>query len=333
MALGPGRPTRRTVPLESFSDDKLMEQALHERDERARSEKMMLQSAQPDKLWTDYTVTSAASGKTYRLVLRGWERGQSYCSCPDFRKNTLGTCKHILNALEKLKRRFKGAERQQPYVQETIAVQLHYGKELELRLSLPPNLNGRRMPIVAPLKIGPSPTAKTSCSEFANWKRQGFPVLIYPDAEEYVQQRLFQSRDSSQSRGHSRQPGGASAPQRTPQDGVAALSTGRDRLRRGSRARHSGRRHGSGQNDPGRGRGGATRRAKWIFARCWSFARPRSNRNGAMKFNGSRSGIASSSPAAWTTGPGNMPTTASLRSAITSRSCATSWPSSSSSGT
>src|SRR5205814_830576 len=83
-----------------------------------------LQSTHPDKLWTDYTVTSAVSGKTYRLALRGWERGESFCSCPDFRKSTLGTCKHILNALNKLKRRFKGTERHQPYTQENIAVHL-----------------------------------------------------------------------------------------------------------------------------------------------------------------------------------------------------------------
>ena len=43
---------------------------------------------------------------TYRVALRGWERGESYCSCPDFRKNTLGTCKHILHVLEKVPRSF-----------------------------------------------------------------------------------------------------------------------------------------------------------------------------------------------------------------------------------
>jgi len=37
--------------------------------------------------WTDYEVTSATSGKSYRVALRGMLRGQSYCSCPDFRKN------------------------------------------------------------------------------------------------------------------------------------------------------------------------------------------------------------------------------------------------------
>src|SRR2546422_411901 len=96
---------------------------------------MVLRSTDANALWTDYTVTSAHSGKTYRLALRGWERGQSFCSCPDFRKNTLGTCKHILNALGKLKRRFGSDRAHAPYMPKHIAVHLQYGKELELRLS------------------------------------------------------------------------------------------------------------------------------------------------------------------------------------------------------
>ena len=71
-------------------------------------------SARPtlEKPWADYTVTSALSGKTYRVALRGEERGDSFCSCPDFRTNTLGTCKHILHVLHRVKRRFPAEARQ-----------------------------------------------------------------------------------------------------------------------------------------------------------------------------------------------------------------------------
>jgi len=100
MALGLAAAPSERIPLESLRDDKLIEQAPREREERSRSEKMVLRSVHSNKLWTDYTVISAVSGKTYRLALRGWERGESFCSCPDFRKNTLGTCKHILNAAQ-----------------------------------------------------------------------------------------------------------------------------------------------------------------------------------------------------------------------------------------
>ncbi|HZR20390.1 MAG TPA: DEAD/DEAH box helicase [Verrucomicrobiae bacterium] len=194
LTLGLAAAPAERIPLESLSEDTLIEQALGERAERARSEKMVLESSQPGKLWADYTVTSAVSGKTYRLALRGWERGQSFCSCPDFRKNTLGTCKHILNALDKVKRRFKAAKRQQIYVQETIAVHLRYGKDLELRVALPPNLDGQARTIASVLKDRVITDCHDLLKRISKLEAAGFPVLIYPDAEEYVQQRLFQDQ-------------------------------------------------------------------------------------------------------------------------------------------
>ena len=90
----------------------LIARAIEERAERAQLEKMAVRSADPAVPWTDYTVTSAESGRSYRVALRSEQRGDSYCSCPDFRKNTLGTCKHILHVLEKARRRFPAAARE-----------------------------------------------------------------------------------------------------------------------------------------------------------------------------------------------------------------------------
>ena len=64
----------------------LIEQAVNERRQRSRDEKMRLTSMNPKQLWTDYVVTNLLSGKSYRLALRGWEPGESYCACPDFAK-------------------------------------------------------------------------------------------------------------------------------------------------------------------------------------------------------------------------------------------------------
>ena len=233
MALGLAAPPAERVPLESLSDEQLIVQALNERAERARSEKMVLQSKQPDRLWTDYTITSAASGKTYRLVLRGWERGQSFCSCPDFRKNTLGTCKHILNALEKLKRRFKGAERQQPVRAREHRCALHYGNELELRLPLPPNLNGQARPIVVPDQ-GPGhhrlPRPRAAHTQTGSGGLSGADLSrcrgVCPAAAVPEPDRKPKSRRSAANPR-------PSAPQRAAEDRVAALSAGRHRLRRG----------------------------------------------------------------------------------------------------
>ena len=110
-ALGLAAAPQERVPIESLSEEALVEQALSDRAERARTEKFRLQSGNPKIPWADYVVTSAASGKTYRVALRGVERGESYCSCPDFRTNTLGTCKHIMYALQRVRRRFPDLRR------------------------------------------------------------------------------------------------------------------------------------------------------------------------------------------------------------------------------
>ena len=93
MALGLAAPPPERIPIESLSDEELVKQAIEERAERARTEKMRLKSLNGNELWTDYIVTNAASGKSYRVAFRGWERGESYCSCPDYRKDEdVGTC-------------------------------------------------------------------------------------------------------------------------------------------------------------------------------------------------------------------------------------------------
>jgi len=56
------------------------------------------------------------------VALRGEGRGESYCSCPDFRTNTLGTCKHILYALDRVAKKFPAAKRRRrPRLWQTMA--------------------------------------------------------------------------------------------------------------------------------------------------------------------------------------------------------------------
>ena len=194
LALGLADAPLEREPVESLSEQALLAQALAEREERARTEKMRLNSLSPQEIWADYTVTNAASGKTYRVALRGWQAGESYCSCPDFRKNTLGTCKHILHALEKVRRRFPDSVRTRLYRQRDIAVHLSYGTVLELRLLLPNRLDEKADAIVRPIR-GKLITDLTDLLErIRRLEAHGHAVAVYPDAEEYIQTRLLQQR-------------------------------------------------------------------------------------------------------------------------------------------
>jgi len=194
LALGLARPPKERVPVESLGEEELLQRALADREERARSERMTLRSSDPKRLWTDYTIASAASGKTYRLALRGTQAGQSYCSCPDFRKNTLGTCKHIISALGKLKRRFGKASFSRAYNRKRIAVYLVYGEELELRVACPKKLDAKVAGILRPLLHGPIVALTDLLERIRKLERIGESIVIHPDAEEFIEQRLMLDR-------------------------------------------------------------------------------------------------------------------------------------------
>ena len=55
------------------------------------------------KVYSDFEVFNAKSGKKYKTAIRSKEAGLNFCSCPDFKINDLGTCKHIEFMLDKLK--------------------------------------------------------------------------------------------------------------------------------------------------------------------------------------------------------------------------------------
>ena len=194
MSLGLAAPPPERVPVESLSEGQLVRQALAEREERAKTEKMRVQSADPARLWTDYTVTNAVSGKTYRLALRGWNSGECYCTCPDFRTNTLGVCKHILRVQHKAARQFPASERERPFVHRDIALAVRYGEQAELRLLLPEMLDGEAAKVLSPLRGRPLHDAHDLARRIARLTALGREVVVYPDAEALLQQMLFQQR-------------------------------------------------------------------------------------------------------------------------------------------
>ena len=95
-----------------------------------REQKLRLRNVGEGPLFSDYEVANPATRRIYRVAIRGSAAGENYCSCPDFAVNTLGTCKHIEFALERLGRR-PGAKRalalgfQPPYGE----VYVQYGAE------------------------------------------------------------------------------------------------------------------------------------------------------------------------------------------------------------
>src|SRR5437868_14531665 len=61
MTLGLAAPPLERVPVESLSEQELIERAIEERRERARTERMIDKSAEPQQPWTDYAVRGRKS--------------------------------------------------------------------------------------------------------------------------------------------------------------------------------------------------------------------------------------------------------------------------------
>jgi len=197
-SLGLAAPPPDRIPAERLSEKDLVGRALEERQERARKERMTVRALDTRRPWTDYVVTSAASGRSYRVALRGHELGASYCSCPDFRTNTLGTCKHILRVQDRVRRRFSAAQLRRPYLRKSFSLYLHYGQERSLRLAVPAHkLEETVEKIVNPLRNHALEDVADLLHRLRRLEQLGQEINVYPDAEEFIQEWLRRERIQS----------------------------------------------------------------------------------------------------------------------------------------
>lgn len=192
--LGLAAPPDEGVPLELLTRDELLSRAWDERRKRAEEEKMTLRSLNADEPWTDYVLTNHQSGKTYRVSLQGTGPGQSYCSCPDFRTNRLGTCKHILYSLGKIRKRFTAAELAKAFKHSQITAYLDYGDTQGLRFHLPARADDVVQRTVKPHVDETLTDAAEAVRRLKKLDRAGHAVLIYPDAEAWIERQLAQKR-------------------------------------------------------------------------------------------------------------------------------------------
>src|SRR5688500_18723605 len=115
----------------------LREEQIDLRRQRARAGKFHIANLGKHRVFSDYRVATPQSGGEYTVTVRCLHVGDSACTCPDFKANTLTTCKHIEGVLEHLR------EELPPHLQQKKAaitrpeVYLHYGDPLRPGLRLP----------------------------------------------------------------------------------------------------------------------------------------------------------------------------------------------------
>lgn len=191
--LGLAMPPDTSVPLELLTEEELIQRALAEREQRAEKEAMHVRSTNPDKPWVDYVVTSKQSGRTYRVALRGLDVGDSYCTCPDFRTNHLGTCKHILQVEAKVQKRFPKKKRK-PYRRKRLSVRVSYGTKQGVLFNVPHKPDEKIEEVVDGAHHVPLTDAEDIVCRIQALEDAGHRVTIFPDAERYIQRKLVQAR-------------------------------------------------------------------------------------------------------------------------------------------
>jgi hypothetical protein len=173
-------------PSGVMSLDELVAQALEDRKARAETEEITLRSADRSKPWTDYAVTSGLSCNTYRVALRSEIRGDSYCSCLDFRINSLGICKHIFRTLAFVRRAFNKQTRAKPHRRKRLTIGLRYHQQVTLWVSVPHTM--------APPMLKPS--LKKQVQLFADRACSINEVMALVQDMQHVDQSWFMTPDA-----------------------------------------------------------------------------------------------------------------------------------------
>ena len=126
----------------------IVEEQISARQQRARKAIQNILTGPVGQAYGDYVVRSA-SGREYRVAMRGPSLFENFCSCADFAVNTLGTCKHIEALLLCLHRRFGRSFDRQQYQRTRASLSLHYGDSLNVRVRLPPQPSSDLQKIVS----------------------------------------------------------------------------------------------------------------------------------------------------------------------------------------
>ena len=105
------------------------------RQQIAAEESFTITKVGDEVVFTDYDVFSVKTGVVYKTALRSADNSLNFCSCPDFKTNQLGTCKHIEAVLLKVKA--KPALRKQLHIAYTppySSVYLDYRGERSVKI-------------------------------------------------------------------------------------------------------------------------------------------------------------------------------------------------------
>ncbi|MDP1624613.1 MAG: SWIM zinc finger family protein, partial [bacterium] len=122
-----------------------IQEQIERRRERARAEILKIVNKGSHPVFSLFEVGSI-SKKSYRVEIRSLDELQNSCTCPDYKNNLIGTCKHMEGVLISLEKehgkKLKKLAQERP---RGTQVYLHHAMDVTVRVALP-------LPDRAPIK-------------------------------------------------------------------------------------------------------------------------------------------------------------------------------------
>jgi superfamily II DNA or RNA helicase len=203
MVLGLSTEPDPDEPLENLTEEELIERAIADRRKRASVERMVIETSNRKDPWAEYTVTSLESGRSYHVSLRGELPGDSSCTCPDFRNNQIGVCKHIYYVLDHARKQFKHKALATPPRVKDVTVRMFYGDpqdpQIGLRFVLPSEADAAVQKVVGKYHNQSLGDAKQAIRILRSLERSGHSVCVHADAETYIHGQTVQARLAARS--------------------------------------------------------------------------------------------------------------------------------------
>jgi superfamily II DNA or RNA helicase len=108
-----------------------------------QAQTFLLKNVGDHPVFSEFQITNPESKSSYRLLIRGDDLGDNFCSCGDFATNALGTCKHLEFTLAKLRKRHGKNALSSGFQPEYSEMYLHYGNRREVRFRAGSAINSK----------------------------------------------------------------------------------------------------------------------------------------------------------------------------------------------
>jgi SNF2 family DNA or RNA helicase len=179
---------------QTYTREGMIKRVLEERREKAEKAPYRIEFA--DNPFGEHELFNER-GRRYKLTFRDIEREQGYCSCPDYRTNKLGTCKHLMHGFNQF-RKTRGREEAAPQDYPFVEIFLDPLNDYRISWFYPHELPATVAPLIAEFFTPEQrliPERMPDFLSFIESVREMKEVLIRPEVldllEEFFEQRLL----------------------------------------------------------------------------------------------------------------------------------------------